>query len=54
MILWSFMVTTRARLSQFENILLTESGACQSSNWRNIDRPSWGDKLISEPFESKF
>ena len=48
------MVNARARLPQFENILLTESGACQSSNWTNIDRPFWGDKLISEPFESKF
>lgn len=45
------MITARVRLSHFGKVLITESGARQSSDWKTL---LGVDKLITKYFESKF
>ena len=47
------MITTRARLSLTEKIMIAESGA-QLSSGQILNRFFGGGKLIIEYFESKF
>ena len=48
------MITTRVRLSHFEKVLITETGARQSSNWATVLAGFlWGDKIIKKYFKNK-
>ena len=47
-----FMIITRVGLSNFEKILITETGAHWSLNGKMFDSFLGGNKIISEYFES--
>lgn len=47
-----FMIITRVSLSNFEKILITETGAHWSLNGKMFDSFLGGNKIISEYFES--